>query len=271
MVVSPNLRQRQRPLLVLLLSFLIPLCYDLRLSSGQQQYVPFAPTCSVTDNYTDGSNYGINLEELLRRLSRSASQLQSGGFAMDTVGSSPDQVFGLMMCFADSDTFQCHTCLDEAATSIVKNCSQSSTVAACFDSCVVRYGSSSFFSVATLTSEFRKSSYSDVSDPDLTQVREQLMNELIDGIPQSAPLLISSGNRTFNNQTMYGLVQCTRDLPVSECQRCLKSYIPQLQDYFSLSADGQLYGYSCYMRYDLDYFTVNIVPQPHINGMVRFT
>ncbi|WVZ49904.1 hypothetical protein U9M48_001223 [Paspalum notatum var. saurae] len=251
---------------LLLLCFLFPLscCFYFCLSSGDNNFPIFAPTCSVTNNYTDGSTYEGNLGDLLERLPRNA--LSNGSFSMDTVGSPADQqVFGLAMCYADWDIFDCKTCLDQAATPAVPFCPHSTDVAACFDGCVVRYASTSFFSEATLTWEFEEwTSKHNVSDDDagtLATVRTQLMYELIDGI--SAPLLISSGQRSFNDtQTMYGLVQCTRDLPVAECQRCLKAFVPELSEDFQLSWYGKLYGYSCYMRYDLDRFDVNMPPPP---------
>jgi hypothetical protein len=55
------------------------------------------PFCSTTGNYTDGSLFKKNLDDLLLTLSGSAAR--SSWFNTSTVGIDGDQVFGLTMCY----------------------------------------------------------------------------------------------------------------------------------------------------------------------------
>jgi len=70
---------------------------------------PGSPSCSMTGNYTDGSQYKKNLDQLLATLPAAAGD--NGWFYKDSAGAGADEVFGLIMCFADRNATQCQDCL----------------------------------------------------------------------------------------------------------------------------------------------------------------
>jgi hypothetical protein len=72
---------------------------------------PSVISCSIADNYTDGSPYHVNLYGLLSGISMSAD---SNGFFNGTFGVAGDEVFGLFMCYASDTDPQCQDCLDRA-------------------------------------------------------------------------------------------------------------------------------------------------------------
>jgi hypothetical protein len=75
--------------------------------------LPTSPSCSTTDNYTDGSQYKKNLDQFLAALPAAAGD--NGWFYKGSAGSGPDAVFGLIMCFADRNAKQCLDCRARAA------------------------------------------------------------------------------------------------------------------------------------------------------------
>jgi hypothetical protein len=66
-----------------------------------------------------------------------------------------------------------------------------------------------------------------------------------------------SGLRT---DVISGLAQCTRDLPPSECQRCISSYAALMPELFTNRSGGEMKGYSCYLRYQLGPFDITMPP-----------
>ena len=70
--------------------------------------LPAWPSCSTTDNYTDGSQYKKNLDQFLSRMPTAAGD--NGWFYKGTAGTGADQVFGLTMCYADSNAAECLNC-----------------------------------------------------------------------------------------------------------------------------------------------------------------
>ncbi|KAF8692166.1 hypothetical protein HU200_039768 [Digitaria exilis] len=98
---------------------------------------PESPICSK-DNYTDGSQYEKNLDELFTTLSTAA--LDNGWFYNGSAGAgTADEVFGFIMCYADRNAIQCHECLAKAGAGIKHWCPGSRSASAMYDACVLRY------------------------------------------------------------------------------------------------------------------------------------
>ncbi|EEC70587.1 hypothetical protein OsI_01795 [Oryza sativa Indica Group] len=198
--------------------------------------LPLWPNCSTTRNFTGDSQYKKNLDQLLSTLSTSAAV--GGWFNTTSVGTGADKVFGLIMCFADSNATECQKCLAGAPAGVMQVCPGSRTVNANYDACLLRYSDMSFFSAADLAER--------AGDNTLR-------------IDNSSEQYVDS---KLNTSAMYGLAQCTRDLAASECRRCLVGYINPLEEYFPNVSYGTIKGYSCYLRYDLQPFNITLPPAP---------
>ncbi|CAO2040173.1 unnamed protein product [Urochloa humidicola] len=105
-------------------------------------YIPAWPKCSKTNNYTINSQYQLNLNQLLNALPTEAKN--NGGFYNASLGAGPDEVFALIMCYADRSWMQCENCLYGAANGITLFCPYSRKVDAAYDTCLLRYSNSSF-------------------------------------------------------------------------------------------------------------------------------
>ena len=93
----------------LLLLAALALVFVAAAGQGAKMVLPLAPSCSISGNYTDGSQYKKNLDQLLAALPTAVGD--NGWFYNGTAGTGGDQVFGLIMCYADRNATQCLECL----------------------------------------------------------------------------------------------------------------------------------------------------------------
>lgn len=230
-------------------------------------YIPAWPNCSKTDNYTTNSQYQLNLNQLLNILPTEAKN--NGGFYNASLGAGPDdgEVFALIMCYADRNWTQCVNCLYGAVSGRTLFCPYSRMVDAAYDTCLLRYSNSSFFSVANTNLAFYfygNASVADVSG--MYNARWTLIYQLMEEAGGS-PLRMANGSKAYTDsegtaQVMYGLAQCTRDLIAGECIRCLKYSLGVLPYYFPNNISGGIKLYSCYVLYDLNPFELIQLPPP---------
>ncbi|GJN35460.1 hypothetical protein PR202_gb24240 [Eleusine coracana subsp. coracana] len=228
---------------------------------------PYGPSCSRTNNYTPSSQYKKNLDELLAALPVEAGA--NGWFYKGIAGAGADQVFGLIMCFADSSGSRCQDCLRRASAGITSSvCPGSRNVSALYDACVLRYADASFFSVAN-TDVVWNVSVTGGSSLIYSSVDMLAWSGLMNRLAQRAadsPLLLADGSAPFTSsaEDMYGLAQCTRDLTPGQCESCLNRYadLLPLPDRFPTKTSGSaIKGYSCYVRYNIGAFDITLPPR----------
>uniref|UniRef100_A0ACD6A230 Uncharacterized protein n=1 Tax=Avena sativa TaxID=4498 RepID=A0ACD6A230_AVESA len=236
--------------------------------------------CSSAGNYSEGSQYHKNLYRLLQTITSSAAK--NGGYSDGVLGLGSDKIFALLMCYAaldssmpacqDCRTYRCQDYLT-SPESIMDKCPHSRTAHIKMGYYIIRYSDESFFSVANLSavSAAQKELYS-WSEPlapyntaSTNRTRFELMRRLTARASQE-PMRIARGTQMYDEKdplvAMYGVAQCTRDLPPSECMRCLSYYTDQLPRLFpNNSVEGSVTGYSCYLRY----ITYNINQHAPIN------
>lgn len=230
-------------------------------------YIPAWPYCSTTDNFTTNSQYQINLYQLLNSLPAEAKK--NGGFYKASLGKAPDEVFALIMCYGDRNWTECENCLYAAGTKGIPWCPYSRTVDAVYDTCLLRYSNTSFFSTANteVPFYFRNKIYAD--DPSsMDGARQMLMGRLMeDAAISPSPLRAANGSLAYTDsrgvpRVIYGLAQCTRDLNASECVRCLTTIVDQLPNYLPNNSYGGIKCYSCYVMYSLSRFDLIQPPPP---------
>jgi hypothetical protein len=226
---------------------------------------PLNPSCSTTGNYTDGSQFKKNLDELLATLPAAAGS--NSWFYNGTAGDpgSPDQVYGLIMCYADHDAAQCLECLAGAPAGIMTVCPGSRVVRAAYDGCVLGYSPAPpFTSTANIDIPFyvRFNLPFRVNPTTMATAWLRLMADLT-GRAAGTPSRVASGSTPYDESwKVYGLAQCTRDLNASECSRCLSSLVGQLPELFGNESAGAVKAYSCYVHYDMSTFDITLPPVP---------
>lgn len=186
----------RRPLV--LLAVVVGSLFRAAVGQRAKPLLPGGPSCSTADNYTDGSPYKRNLDELLAGLPAAA-----GGnvwFYNGTAGApgTADQVFGLIMCYADRNATQCRECLAGAPAGITTACPGSRSVRAAYDACVLRYSPPpSFFSTADLDVNFFVRAIAFAVDPD------KMLNACLTLMTDLTGRAASSPSRLANATTPY--------------------------------------------------------------------
>uniref|UniRef100_A0A0E0BV11 Protein kinase domain-containing protein n=1 Tax=Oryza glumipatula TaxID=40148 RepID=A0A0E0BV11_9ORYZ len=268
-------RRRRRqlvmaPRLVIIL-FLLAVAASAAVAQSNNE-VPLWPDCSTTGNYSGDSQYKKNLDQLLSTLSTSATA--GGWFSKTSVGTGADQVFGLIMCYADYNATECKKCLAGYPAGIKQVCPGSRTVKANHDACLLRYSDVPFFDAADLTyGKLENNSYSYTSNyryvenmAAMNDTRRELMSLLADRAGDNNLKLKNDSvpyvDSKLGTSRLYGLAQCTRDLAGSECQKCLKRYVDGLGRLYTNESAGNIKGSSCYLRFDLMPFDITLPPSP---------
>uniref|UniRef100_A0A0D9X1V2 Protein kinase domain-containing protein n=1 Tax=Leersia perrieri TaxID=77586 RepID=A0A0D9X1V2_9ORYZ len=210
---------------------------------------PWPPDCSTTNGYTGNSQYKKNLDQLLATLPAAAAE--NGWFyegsSSSSPASDPDQMFGLIMCYADRDAAECLDCLSQASAAITAVCPGSRSARVVYNPCVLQYSDASIRHEADLT---------------VLICCLRLMSELA-AAATASPLRLANGSTPYlGSEEMYGLAQCTRDLNGSECARCVSDYVGQLGSRFGNKTGGVIKGYSCYLRFQVAPLAVTLPPAP---------
>ncbi|OEL36903.1 hypothetical protein BAE44_0002077 [Dichanthelium oligosanthes] len=230
---------------------------------GQEAQIPQSVSdysCSGT-NFTDGSQYEKNLDNLVSTMSTAAAANGNGWFRSGSVGAAPDQASGLIMCYADSNVTECLDCLRNATRGDLKGvCPHSRGMSINYGGCLLRYAETPFLGTAD-TSGWLASWWTPAPNTTDMATMNETRWRLLSGLTESVgdqPLRFLNGSQAYTDvlgkgQVVYGLVQCTRDLPPSECTSCLKFQLRAASDPDMVnSTDGSVKGFSCYLRYQLN-------------------
>ncbi|KAG2622182.1 hypothetical protein PVAP13_3NG279205 [Panicum virgatum] len=208
-------------------------------------------SCSTTDNYTDSSQYKKNLDSLLAALPAAAGD--NGWFYRSSAETGADEVFGLIMCFADRSAKECSDCLTGAPARIRTVCPGSRNVSTAYEACVLRYSAAPIPATVDLDAALVVGvPGTPVTSDAVLKAWVPLMSSLSRVLHSLAadvalsPLLIANDTTPYSStQEMYGLAQCTRDLNPTECTRCVKIYIAQVESTFPNYTGGCIKGSSC--------------------------
>ncbi|XP_062161064.1 cysteine-rich receptor-like protein kinase 10 [Alnus glutinosa] len=226
----------------------------LSLASGYEA----APTysyhfCSNT-TFTANSTYQSNLDLVLSSLSSKATPVT--GFS----NASASEVSGLFLCRGDVNTTVCQDCVANAAKGILQSCPFQIGAIIWYDECLLRYSNESIFATVN-----------DAPGKFLPNTRVILEAEIgrfnvLMGRTMNSLATLASNSLTgkkfateeeeFNSsqalsQTLYSLVQCTPDLTVFDCYRCLRAAIGNLASCCKGKQGGRVLLPSCNIRYEL--------------------
>ncbi|XP_078148974.1 cysteine-rich receptor-like protein kinase 15 [Carex rostrata] len=224
-----------------------------------------AQNCSKTDTFEIGSTFESNLFKLLSSLHTDA--LINSAFSNKSFGNSPDKVYGLVICYADSTLVDCVNCLQDVTSNMTQPCSTSATATVFYDSCLLSYSSKNFLSVAELYKPSCLYSGANLLD----QITLKSLMKVFTNLSAMTPYVPEMfSTQVVNGTNMTALVQCTKDLSPQECQRCISN---EMSNYFSrCSINGTAVGMrmmarNCYLRYEqyllnITSFPVSLVSPP---------
>ncbi|CAL5408459.1 unnamed protein product [Camellia sinensis] len=222
-------------------------------------------SCDVSPaNYTQNSPFGNNLKRLLESLWSNTPLSQ--GFNSTVFGNSTDQVYGQALCRGDVTPEVCRDCVQNASLEIMTVCSTQNAII-WLEFCQVQYSYRPFYSWDGYTGMYPDSNKDEKNISDsvgFVVVLKDFMNKLSDQAAfNPSNLMFATGKTKIStNETIYGFVQCTRDISRSDCRVCLNSEFGDLDGCCDYRQGGTVLSRNCNMRFQLYPF----YNEPTVNG-----
>jgi hypothetical protein len=179
----------------------------------------------------------------------------STGYNSTAIGEFPDKVTGKALCRGDVTSSACQTCLRDASQKLLKDC-ESKEAIIWYERCQIHYSFQNITSLDVYAGKYpdMESHNKSVSDPvhfydNVRFLMDNLSNE---AALNRSKLMFETGEIKFSrNETIYGLVQCTRDIREDECQKCLSSALIDLKGCCSSKQGGNIVSRNCNVRFEL--------------------
>lgn len=244
--------------------------YQLLISIVDAQQINYAQRgCEgAYGNYTKRSVYDQNLNQLFTTFS---SQSSIRKFYNSTIGSTPNQVYGLYQCREDLNLDLCKACIQAATRKIVQVCPFYGEAIVWYDECMLRYANRTIFSVYEISPRgFLWQQQNMSKDVQFIQVLLDTINGVINEATRNSSSVghFGTGDKNFTLlDRVYCLAQCTPDIDNFGCNNCLKNALVVMNSCCRGSIYSKVFLPSCQLRYDLTQFynvTLQVVPMtPH--------
>jgi hypothetical protein len=227
----------------------------LSLAGGNEAAPTYSYHYCSTTYFTDNSAYQSNLTHVLSSLSSNATTVT--GFSNASAG----EVSGLFLCRADVNTIVCQDCVAYAAKEIQRLCALQIGAIIWYDECFLHYSNESIFSTINVDNPGQP-------PPNLQSIQEEererfsrLMDSTLNSLATRASDSVAGKKFAtkeveFNSslaasQTLYSLAQCTPDLSVYDCYKCLRVTIGTLTSCCDGRQGGRVLLPSCNIRFEV--------------------
>ncbi|KAG2688128.1 hypothetical protein I3760_09G079900, partial [Carya illinoinensis] len=208
-------------------------------------------------NYTSNNTYDKNLKHIVSSLSSGAKV--NYGFFNSSYGNNSDEVHAIGLCRGDSNSDDCRSCLNNAASVLKQNCSIQNEAILGDDCYMFRYSNRSIFGLLETSPRIYMWNVNNVSANYLDQFNN-ILRTLLEGLRDEATaggsLRKYAVNKTTAPQfmTLYALVQCTPDLSREQCGNCLTGVFGDIPQWFSGKQGGILITPSCNFKFETEQF-----------------
>jgi hypothetical protein len=211
--------------------------------------------CSNNSNYAGNITlFQNNLQYVLSSLPSNASV--SKFYNTSKGNNDPDGVYSLYMCIDYVTNETCQTCITTATQHILTLYPNTTEAVVWEEVCLLRFSNKNFFGQLNVTGNVLDlDNKKNISEPEqFKSVVKETLNTLTKraAFNLSANMYATGEVRVpFQDDTIYALVQCTRDLSADGCNSCLQRAIADVLTccYFSIGA--RLPSRSCFLRYEL--------------------
>ncbi|XP_031500172.1 cysteine-rich receptor-like protein kinase 14 isoform X2 [Nymphaea colorata] len=211
--------------------------------------------CSVTANYTDGSAFEVNMHSLFSILTNDALPT---GFSNATVGVGSDTVHSLVQCRGDIDQDSCKECIRNSTQQVVGYCPYNMDAIIWYEKCQLRYSITNFFGQLNVE-DYGYWYWINDKMEDAKAFNENLGSLLkiftYQATTEPSRLMFATSNIPYDDQqTICGLVQCTRDISLAGCSLCLNSTIFKIRGTCENGHGCEVAAGSCRVRFDTELF-----------------
>ncbi|GKB67112.1 cysteine-rich receptor-like protein kinase 10 [Tanacetum coccineum] len=212
------------------------------------QYNFWANDCGVSGNYTLGSTYKSDLDNVLNFLTR-----RNNGFGF--YNSTSGQANAAAFCRGDMEPETCQNCVAKASRQLPQDCPNQIEAGIWYEPCLLRYsnqpmgyGIDDSFGLAYNSDIIPNSSYHQWK-----QTIENMLGELRPEAAAGGKLRKYASRSIAANGSVPpidGYMQCSPDLLSTECDYCLVEATKEARTY-DKSVGIQVYNPSCILRYEI--------------------
>jgi hypothetical protein len=252
--------------------FLIIIFPSIKLANANNTTQNFHYFCNFNNrgNYTSNSIYHTNLNTLLSTLT-SNNKINNYGFYNFSNGENTNKVNAIGLCRGDVKQNECLSCLKSSTNNLTQLCPNQKEAIGWYEDekCMLRYSDRSIFgSLETGPAYYANNMLNATDLNEFNQVVRNLLDNLTNKASSGDSSLkyAADSARGPNDQTIYGLVQCTPDLSESDCNSCLVQSIARIPiDCCKDKIGGRVVRPSCNMRFEtsfLFYDPIATTPPP---------
>ncbi|KAJ4729981.1 Cysteine-rich repeat secretory protein [Melia azedarach] len=207
---------------------------------------PLFHFCSSSENFTANDPYEANLNKLMGYLDY---QTPSTGFGKGAAG---ENLYGLALCRGDVSISDCKSCVVDASIEIRKRCPNKKAAIIWYDHCLLKYSDKEFFGQIDSQNKFCLWNFQSVSRPEpFNEKTKALLSQLANKAYVTPKMYAVGEMLQFESKKLYGLTQCTRDLSMNDCKKCLDGIIAELPRCCGGKEGGRVVTGSCNIRYEL--------------------
>ncbi|XP_066168679.1 cysteine-rich receptor-like protein kinase 15 isoform X2 [Oryza sativa Japonica Group] len=219
--------------------------------------------CGNATTYTPNSAYTSNRDSLAASLIAGATKLHS---ATGAAGAGADRVYGAVLCRGDTAAADCGGRLREAFAGIVNGtsvCALRRDVALYDELYHLRFSDHDFLSAFSNSPEWVDVTNLNTAPAADAERFEEVVGELLGSLADAAarrPERYAAGDAPWPSRerdrtvrTVYGLAQCTRDMPPERCRSCLDGVVAERRRKIGGGTmGGAIHGVRCSLRYETD-------------------
>ncbi|KAF0905214.1 hypothetical protein E2562_001003 [Oryza meyeriana var. granulata] len=181
-------------------------------------------------------------------------------FASGAVGSSPETVYGLLLCRGDVSASDCFDCGTRVGQDVGQVCNRIKDAALVYNQCYARFSDNGDF----LTSIYNSGDFSllisgtNITSPDVAgydRAVTELLKATVRHAVENSTRLFATGQWLGTDpgfRNIYSMAQCTPEMSSARCRRCLDDLVGRWWKMFPLNGEGaRVAGERCSLRSEL--------------------
>ncbi|KAF7840694.1 cysteine-rich receptor-like protein kinase 10 [Senna tora] len=213
--------------------------------------IPRSHACTVSITYKPNTTFQTNLNSLLSSLSSNATN-GIHYFRTTIAGGTPSVVNGLFLCRGDTLAAACHECVSAAAGDLKRRCPSQKEAIIWYDVCMLRYSNQSFNNIVPSTGLSASDAVAPAEYGRFNELLAGMLNSLAARVVNSEKAKFATAEVNFTRtETLFGLVQCTPELSVFDCNMCFRSAIAAVPNCCDGKRGARVLLPSCNIRYEL--------------------
>ncbi|KAL0535158.1 hypothetical protein IC582_029482 [Cucumis melo] len=210
-----------------------------------------------TRNYTANSIYSANLQHILSSLP--TDDRIAEGFLNISYGEGSNRVNAIALCRGDLTQEVCRSCLGDSVLELPIGCPDKKEALIWYSNCMFRYSDVRILGVVQDTPTFWIWNLEDAKDiQGFSQVVQGLLAQLAgEAALRDSKLKFAAANVSIENEdysSVYGMVQCTPDISLSQCFNCLQTLAEVVQTWCPGKIGARMMRPNCNLRYEIQSF-----------------